>query len=305
MKKCEICNANLDVGETCDCQALAVEEIQNIDLVIKTDLKKEVLKKIDWNYAEIKNYVTGSVEKYKNLIVTEDSIKSAKDVKAKLNKLSDELNERKKDVKKECNVAVTQFETEIKDVISLITTASENIGKQTKAFDGLEKDTKKAEIQKIYDEKIGDLKALFPIEKFWLDSWLLKGTKIEKVIDDIGYQVGQINRELEVISNTPLKYAQEVKNEYIKTMNVSLALQKNAELIENDRKLEELAQKKLQEQNRVAEVKPNLTPPIEPAKSFVEAVELEIKVLVTVSKEELENLKNYLYLGGYDYEVQE
>jgi hypothetical protein len=100
MKQCEICNANLDAEEVCDCQALVVEQIQNIDLVIKTDLKKEVLQKIEWNYKEIKNYVAGSVEKYKNLVVTEDSIKTAKDVKAKLNKLADELNERKKEVKK-------------------------------------------------------------------------------------------------------------------------------------------------------------------------------------------------------------
>jgi hypothetical protein len=64
--------------------------------------------------------------------------------------LSDELNERKKEVKKECNVAVTQFETEIKDVISLITTASENIGKQTKAFDNLETEKKNISALEFY-----------------------------------------------------------------------------------------------------------------------------------------------------------
>jgi uncharacterized protein YqgV (UPF0045/DUF77 family) len=305
MKQCEKCGANLDAEEVCDCQALVVEQIQNIDLVIKTDLKKEVLQKIEWNYAEIKNYVAGSVEKYKNLVVTEDSIKTAKDVKAKLNKLADELNERKKEVKRECNVAVTLFENEIKDVISLITTASENIGKQTKAFDELEKNKRKVEIQKIYDEKIGDLKELFPLEKFWVDSWLLKGTKIEKVADDLWYKINQINQDLEIINATPLKYAQEVKNEYVRTLSISQALQKNNQLIENDKRFEEMAQRKLAEEKTV-EQKPNLTPPIKPAKTFLEAVEMQdVVVVITVSKDELNDLKDYLYLGGYDYEVKE
>jgi hypothetical protein len=142
---------------------------------------------------------------------------------------------------------VTLFENEIKDVILLITTASENIGKQTKAFDELEKNKRKAEIQKLYDEKIGDLKELFPLDKFWLDSWLLKGTKIKQIEDDLWYKINQINQDLEIINATPLKYAQEVKNEYVRTLSISQALQKNNELIENDRKLEELRLKKQQE----------------------------------------------------------
>jgi uncharacterized protein YqgV (UPF0045/DUF77 family) len=305
MKQCEKCNANLDTDEVCDCQALVVEQIQNIDLEIKTDLKKEVLQKIEWNYAEIKNYVAGSVEKYKNLVVTEDSIKTAKDVKAKLNKLADELNERKKEVKRECNVAVTLFENEIKDVISLITTASENIGKQTKAFDELESKRKKEMIQKLYDEKIGDLKELFPLEKFWLDSWLLKGTKIKQIEDDLWYKINQINQDLEIINTTPLKYAQEVKNEYIRTMSISQALQKNNQLLENDKRFEEMAQRKLAEEKAV-EQKPNLAPTIEPAKTFLEAVEMQdVTLIITVSKDKLNDLKDYLYLGGYDYEVKE
>ena len=54
------------------------------ELVMKTDLQKAIPQAIEFNYDELKKQLPERLAYYKNLVVTEDSIKSAKADKATL-----------------------------------------------------------------------------------------------------------------------------------------------------------------------------------------------------------------------------
>ena len=58
-----------------------------MEFVVKTDLENQLPSVIDFNFEEIKAELTEKLSQYNNLIVTEDSIKSAKSDKESLNKL--------------------------------------------------------------------------------------------------------------------------------------------------------------------------------------------------------------------------
>ncbi len=57
-----------------------------MEFILKTDLNL-LPKSIDFNFEEIKTELTGKLEYYNTLVVTEDAIKDAKKDKASLNSL--------------------------------------------------------------------------------------------------------------------------------------------------------------------------------------------------------------------------
>ena len=69
-----------------------------MEFQIRTDLAV-IPKTIEFNFAEIKKELAGNLEKYQNMVVTEDAIKDAKADRAKLNKLKEAIEKKRKEIK--------------------------------------------------------------------------------------------------------------------------------------------------------------------------------------------------------------
>ncbi|MGA3439983.1 DUF1351 domain-containing protein, partial [Lactiplantibacillus plantarum] len=54
------------------------------------------------------------VSRYSNLVITEDNVTDSKQVRAKLNKLKKALDDRRKEIKRNYNQPLREFETEVK-----------------------------------------------------------------------------------------------------------------------------------------------------------------------------------------------
>ena len=78
------------------------------------------LKPIDFNYEEIKQELSIQLQKYKNIIFEETDIQEAKKTKADLNRLKKQVNDKKIEVKNESTKPYIDFETKIKEIISMI-----------------------------------------------------------------------------------------------------------------------------------------------------------------------------------------
>ena len=90
---------------------------------------------ISLNYEELKRELAAKVEPYKGLIVTEDAIPTAKADLANIRRLMKALDDRRKEVKKEYEAPLKDFEAQIKDIISVANEAADNIDGQIKAFE--------------------------------------------------------------------------------------------------------------------------------------------------------------------------
>lgn len=99
------------------------------------------------NLAELKAELIPRLEKYNNLVVTEDSIKDAKADKAALNKLKTFVDDERKRIKKLYLEPYNVLEAQCKEVVSLIDAPIQAIDKQIKAFDEIEKQNKYAELE--------------------------------------------------------------------------------------------------------------------------------------------------------------
>lgn len=94
------------------------------------------------NLEALKAELIPRLEKYNSLVVTEDSIKAAKDDKAQLNKLKKAIDEQRKSIKKLYLEPYEALEAQCKEVIRLIDEPIQAIDKQIKAFDTIEEEQK-------------------------------------------------------------------------------------------------------------------------------------------------------------------
>ena len=97
------------------------------------------------NLEQLKKELVPKLEKYNNLVVTEDSIKAAKDDKAALNKLKKAIEEQRISIKKQYLEPYNLLESQCKEVVKLIDEPIQAIDKQIKAFDEIEKKQKESQ----------------------------------------------------------------------------------------------------------------------------------------------------------------
>ena len=95
-----------------------MDEKMEIRLVNPTE--DGFLQKIDWNKAELEENVRSIVAAYQGLVYTEDTVSDAKNDRAALRKLLNEIEDRRKLVKKKCMEPYEVFESDLKDVTALI-----------------------------------------------------------------------------------------------------------------------------------------------------------------------------------------
>lgn len=101
------------------------------------------LKSIDFNFEEMKAELSANLEKYKNLVITEDKTKEAKADRAKLNTLKTAIENKRKEVKKLCLEPYNAFEAKVKELVSLIDEPILQIDTQVKKFEQQKKDEKR------------------------------------------------------------------------------------------------------------------------------------------------------------------
>ena len=121
------------------------------------------VQKIEFNFDELKNQISESLAKYKNLVYSDDSIKEAKEDRAKLNKFKEAIENRRKEIKALCLKPYNEFETKVKELTKLIDEPILAIDTQIKNFENEQKEAKQIDIKNFYDEVIVDLKELLQL----------------------------------------------------------------------------------------------------------------------------------------------
>lgn len=189
-------------------------------------------KTIDFNFEELKTQLAESLELYAGLVVTEDGIKAAKEDRARLNKLREALETKRKEVKRECMAPYTDFEAKVKELVGLIDQPIAAIDGQLKAYEEQRRSAKRADILAIYEETVGELRALLPFEKLWQDGWYNTGVSMKKIREAIVAAEAKAAADLEVLSTVESEFAEAVKLKYLEDLDLHAALAERARLQE-------------------------------------------------------------------------
>lgn len=207
-----------------------------MEIQIKTNLDA-LPSAIEFNYDELKSKISKKLEKYKNLVVTEDGIKAAKSDKADLNKLVTVIEDYRKSTKKKYLVPYESFETKCKDLVSLIKAPVTAIDTQIKEFEDAKKAEKYALLERYFEENVKELSGLVTLEKIVNPKWGNVSAKIDVLQNEIGDTLDRIRTDLDSLEkqygNVPYKAA--IVSEYCKGYNLSKTLVYAAQLEYEDK----------------------------------------------------------------------
>lgn len=217
----------------------------------------KALEPVKFNYEELKTQLTTKVENYKSIVYTEDSMKEAKADRANFNKLAKALNDEKIRVKNRVLelFEIGVFEKQCNELIDLAKEASSHIDTQVKAFEQQVKDEKLKQIMDFFIENVGDYKDLIDFDTIYNERWLNVTYKMDQVEKDILHIFTKTKTDMNVIDTqfTDDNINKQVKMEYFAQIAnssvLTLAILKGNEIIENNKKLEELKEKEESSQN--------------------------------------------------------
>ena len=181
-------------------------------------------------------------------------IDQAKKDRAVLNAASKELNNKRLELERQFMAPFEEFKKVIRETTGLIDEASRKIDAIVKAAEDEEREIKRKEIEKMYNEIGLDV---VPLAKIFDQRWLNRTKKLSEVAEEIADRKIKIQNDLKVINSLPDK--DEVLAYYLDTLDISGAMslaQRLKENLERAKAIEQERQKAIeQERQNAAEQK--------------------------------------------------
>lgn len=192
-----------------------------MELKIYSPTADKQIEKIKWNNEEIKKEVAQKLEYYKNAVYDETEIKEAKKDRASLKKFIEALENKRKEIKKQCLALYEDFEKEEKEIVAMFSEATSSIDSQIKNFEQAKKDKKLDEIKGLF------VSAEFPewvsFEQIFDERWLNVSVSVKNIETQIKNAREQIEKDLEMLRALP-DFAFEAEQIYKRTFNVQKAI---------------------------------------------------------------------------------
>ena len=270
-----------------------------MEFVMSTDLNTALPKEIGFNFEELKAELSERLEYYNGLVVTETTIKEGKAERAKLSKLREAVEARRKEVKRECMAPYTDFERKVKELVTIIDAPIAAIDSQIKAFDDLRREEKRAEIQRAYEAIVpGEQRDIIPLERIFDLKWLNATVKMKAVEETLTEIVRRTEGDLLALDAVEPEFSVAVRARYAETLDIGAALRYQQAL----RDAEEAARRRAADTAQ-APVRPSATvnaPAAEPAHYQEKLYLLRLELYLT--QPQATALKKFLVANGIDYE---
>lgn len=220
-----------------------------MELEIYNPTKENTVKQIDWNFEELKKEITEKAEMYGSLVYTDENIKEAKADRAKLNKFIKVLEDKRKDVKKMMLEPYTQFESQVKELVSIIGEANDNIASQVKAYTEKLREEKCEKVKEIYDKAMSvegaeGIAEILTFDRVFKESFLNSSTTFKSIVNEIEDLRDRVRHDLEVINADTGEYQFEMKQAYLKNLDMTEAISVKQQFEENARKKAEYEAKR-------------------------------------------------------------
>ena len=158
---------------------------------------------VSCNFEEVEGYIKERLKEYDGAIFTEESKGYAKKELAKLRAEKKELNDNLRDAKKKYMAPWDAFEPKAKELINLFDEPITLIDGQVKAFEEDRIAQKKALIEAIYTELVGDLADIIPLERIYNPKWENATMKEKAIREEVLAQATAARIALDTIHGMP------------------------------------------------------------------------------------------------------
>lgn len=212
------------------------------------------------NFDAIKAAVLDDVAVFNGLVVQESNLEDAAKFRAELNKKGKRISDFRIAFEKDYKRKIEKSVAQLKELTAIYQDASANIDTQVKEFDEKRKADKEQKIREIYNDVIGNLDRLLPLEKIESicgSKWMNKGCKIEDIKNDIVSCVEKSKDGIDTIRGLATKHESQMIYAFLQRLDMSDALKKKKELdefeaeMERRKAAEDEARKRAEERRRL------------------------------------------------------
>ena len=200
-----------------------------MELKIYSPAEDGFIKKIEWNYEELKKEIEARSAEYAASVYTDDSIKNAKADRAQLNKFKDALNGKRLEVRRQMLEPYEEFGAQIKSLTDIVQGAIDNIDGQVKDYENRQRKMKEAKIREFYDENIFDMEKYLPFERV-----IMKSIK-----EEILATIQKVSEGIAVLNEVDSPYVADMKAVFLKTYDIGAVLAEKNRLEAAERKRQE------------------------------------------------------------------
>jgi hypothetical protein len=260
----------------------------------------QVAGNINCNLSTINELAQMKADEYKDILVTEDTTKAAKDDIAELRKFQKEIDTARKIVKSEFVKPLTVFEDECKKVISYLETPIQYMDKQVKEFEQLKKQEKKLEVETLFIELTKGYEEYLPLNRFYKAQWENVSTTIKSIEKEVCALVDQASMAVSAIKSTESEFLDKGLESLKTSLDVSIALNvikryeaQKKEILEREerRKQQEEAERQRKEADRIQSENEAREREVREEQLRIEREETEIKKVEQTLQAEITELE--------------
>ncbi|WP_051294908.1 DUF1351 domain-containing protein [Maridesulfovibrio bastinii] len=290
----------------------------DIKILTKDD---KFLKSVEFNYEELKAWIESNLEKYENLVYTDETIKEAKADRTTLNKFGEALNNERKEIKKKCLVPYAKFEKKIKELGALVDIPKNKIDAQVKAYEERLRQKKHEAIKAIWKQTESSVKNLVNLDRVFDSRWLNMTYSMNKIEEEIKAFFATTETEISTIEELNTEFEDQVIRVYLETFSIAAALAENKSLLEQkakreayaeEQRLKKEAEEKARQEAAAAQPEPKpepvqrSAPPEQETQCHPVEVQRKPEIVtvdfrVTATREQLQNLKAFLINSGITF----
>lgn len=187
-------------------------------------VERPAIPAMSWNKDEVERNLDEMLAAYKGRVYTPESIKSAKEDRAKVNGWDKQLGAAATAAKKLYMKPLEDFQQSIKEMQGKCKEISGAIDAQVKAVEAAEKEEKASTLRLIYRDNIGELEALIPFERLLDNRWLNKTFAIAEAKKALCQSIENIRSDLEFIRENCGEDVEACTTEYLKDLNLNEAM---------------------------------------------------------------------------------
>lgn len=212
------------------------------ELLVQIDTSKHV---IDTNFDKIKAELAETLSNYKGIVVDETTIKQSKADLANLRKMREEIESKRKEVKKEWEKPYNEFKAKCDELNSMIDAPINEIKSQLDEFEVKRVQEKKDHVMQLYKENIGELGEYLPYPSVENPKWTNATYSDKDIIFDISQAKTKVKSDLDAIAALNSEIHEELLKVYKASGNMlSAAIVKNSDYLQ----AKAAAEKKIREE---------------------------------------------------------
>lgn len=198
-----------------------------MEIQIYTPTSGQPLPPVEWNYNEIKSWLSASLAKYDSLVYDEGRMNDAKKDRAQLNKVAQAIDGKRKEMRQLYLAPYESFDAQAKELVNMVKVQSGKIDAQVKAYEAQKKEEKRQMIEaELYAPMIGNLAELVPYNRLHEARWLNVTCSIATISEELGKKIDRIISGMDSIKSLdlPPELASHARDVFLRSFDLAEAI---------------------------------------------------------------------------------